>query len=149
MGVENHLSSQKQVWEPYPGRAVGGATSGKKKFDNVQVVVMDSHMQRSQAVLKRGRGEECEQLHHLRGTQSTLHPTTRLPQEVPTLTWPYSSVIKHLPACSNDDFHFITTKVKTNPFHLRLGMQLNSREVAWHIFSVLGSIVNIVKEYCN
>lgn len=74
MGVENHLSSQKQVWEPYPGRAVGGATSGKKKFDNVQVVVMDGHMQRSQAVLQRDRGEECEQLHHLRGTRIHWSP---------------------------------------------------------------------------
>lgn len=56
----NHLSRQKQVREPYPGRAVGGTTSGKKKFDNVQVVVMDGHMQGSQAVLQRDRGEERE-----------------------------------------------------------------------------------------
>lgn len=97
-----------------------GATSGKEKLDNVQVVVMDGHMQGSQAVLQSDKGEEYEQLHICKEPfsqpGSTLQCTTRLSQEVPK-TRGYRSVIKHLPACSNPRFHFLTTKVKTDLFN--------------------------------
>lgn len=36
----------------YPGRAVRGAAPGKQQPDDVQVVVMDSHVQGSQAILQ-------------------------------------------------------------------------------------------------
>lgn len=37
---------------PYPSRAVRGAASGKQQPDDVQVVVMDGHVQGSQAILQ-------------------------------------------------------------------------------------------------
>lgn len=38
--------------QPYPSRAVRGAAPGKQQPDDVQVVVMDGHVQGSQAILQ-------------------------------------------------------------------------------------------------
>lgn len=41
----------------YPGWTVGRATPGKQQPDDVQVVVVDGHVQRGQAALQEGDGQ--------------------------------------------------------------------------------------------
>lgn len=49
--------------QAYPVRAVRGAAPGKQQLDDVQVVVMNGHVQGSQAILQEGETDKENSLH--------------------------------------------------------------------------------------
>lgn len=81
--------------QSYPGGAVRGATPGKQQLDDVQVVVMDGHVQGGQAILQRTKTKETRcHFHGLSPRAPFRHGTPILHSKIlfkilprPVLTW--------------------------------------------------------------